>query len=77
MENLDLFPELLSQALKPERAKPRVLMHVRDAGEREDGEAIFIMACKRCGNQTSWIQLKPLKARRGILCPTCAGSTVT
>lgn len=49
------------------RAKPRVMMHVIDAG---DGMAQF--GCRKCGHETDWESVESVTvAKRGIPCPKC------
>lgn len=73
MLNLDLFEDLLPAVVPAgPRAKPRVLMHVSDAGEREDGQQICVMTCSRCGAVTDWLPFATMaKAKRGIPCEDC------
>jgi len=73
MQNLDLFAELLPTAPPAvQRAKPRVLMHVSDAGEREDGQHICVMTCRICGIKTDWLSFATMtEAKRGIPCEAC------
>ena len=62
----DLFPET-----KVQRAKPRVMAHVFDAGcSCETNLARF--ECKRCGWQSEWLSVASISdGKRGIPCPTC------
>lgn len=70
MDNLDLFAELLPGSAP--RARPRVLMHVSDAGEREDGQHICVMTCRRCGAVTGWLPFANMtEAKRGVPCQAC------
>lgn len=69
----DLFP-----GTKPPRGKPRVLMHVSDAGECHTGAAedlgkpICVMRCTRCGAETDWLIFDTVtEAKRGIPCEAC------
>lgn len=69
----DLFP-----GTKPPRARPRVLMHVCDAGQvsfgkREDfGKPLCTMRCGRCGAETDWLIFETVtEAKRGIPCDAC------
>jgi DNA-directed RNA polymerase subunit RPC12/RpoP len=73
----DLFP-----GTKPPRARPRVLMHVSDAGDSgccsESGRVkpIVKLACARCGAETEWLIFDTVtEAKRGIPCETCNGGT--
>ena len=75
MQYPGLFPATLA---KPERAKPRVLMHVCDAGDvphgaAEDlGKPLCKMRCKKCGIETDWLIFETVTAaKRGIPCETC------
>lgn len=73
MKNLDLFPQHLAAAAgeKP-RQSPRHLMHVADAGHREDGQPICKMHCRRCGAETGWLPFRSVTAaKRGIPCEAC------
>lgn len=69
---------------KPPRAKPRKLMHVRDAGNGPAGSPIVQFQCRRCGYQSDWLPMrlshtsnpKPgaltlTESKRGIPCPKC------
>ncbi|MCP1375368.1 hypothetical protein [Dyella lutea] len=65
------MPALLSYDLFPHepipRAKPRVMMHVIDAGV---GLALF--QCARCGHESDWVPYGSLSdAKRGMPCPHC------
>lgn len=69
----DLFPET-----KPPRARPRVLMHVCDAGDCHSGRADDLgkpmcrMACAKCGAETGWLIFETItEAKRGIPCEAC------
>ena len=69
----DLFPDL-----KPPRARPRVLMHVSDAGDVQSGRAddlgkpMCVMTCRRCGATTEWLVFETVtEAKRGIPCQAC------
>lgn len=71
--NLDLFPELV----KP-RAKPRVLMHVSDAGTASCGHASDLgkplcrMLCGHCGLESDWVVFDTVsEAKCGVACPRC------
>jgi hypothetical protein len=68
MQALDLFPET-----KPPRAKPRVLMHVSDAGGTGPPDDNWCrMQCVRCNAETDWINFETVtEAKRGIPCPAC------
>lgn len=71
-DNLDLFPELLPKKERAPRVAPGQLMHVEDAGEREDGQRICVMACRRCGARSGWLPFKSVsEAKRGIPCEAC------
>ena len=52
-------------------------MHVSDAGEREDGQQICVMTCKRCGAEAEWLPFASItEANRGVPCEACnAGTT--
>ncbi len=77
MPNLDLFADLLPSARPAApRARPRVLMHVSDAGEREDGQQICVMSCRHCGAETEWLPFATItEAKRGIPCEACNACT--
>jgi len=69
----DLFPETLRG-----RAKPRVLMHVTDAGDVQSGVAEDLgkpmcrMRCRRCSSETERLIFSSVtEAKRGIPCATC------
>jgi DNA-directed RNA polymerase subunit RPC12/RpoP len=56
------------------RTKPRVLMHVIDAGDCGgcgERESDVRMKCGRCGHETDWTRLLDSVAKRGIPCPKC------
>ena len=56
------------------RAKPRVMMHVVDAGQGEcyGGSHIVVMQCGRCGHKTDWFQVNTTtEGKRGKPCPKC------
>lgn len=58
----DLFP-----CTKPPRAKPRVLMHVIDAGDQ-----IAKFKCASCGAESEWLPFSTItEAKRGIPCEAC------
>lgn len=59
------------QALKPPRAKPRVMMHGTDFGY--DGDlTIAHMECPKCGHDGSWWNfVNDTEAKRGAPCPIC------
>ena len=61
----DFFPETIPP--KPQRQKPRVLMHVSDAG---CGFTQF--TCNKCGHETDWLIFDSVsEAKRGMPCPKC------
>lgn len=63
----DLRPEP-----KPPRQKPRVLMHVFDAGPGEETWGIVRFQCLKCGDETDWMRVETMtEAKRGIPCPKC------
>lgn len=57
------------------RAKPRVLMHVIDAGECGPGcdehTADVRLQCRMCGYATDWTRMLVFEAKRGVPCPKC------
>lgn len=58
----DLFP-----GTKPLRARPRVLMHVSDAGD-----CIAKYRCAKCGAESGWLPFATItEAKRGIPCEAC------
>jgi hypothetical protein len=70
---LDMF-----ENLRPPRAKPRILMHVTDAGQvhcgREEdlGKPLCRMRCTRCAAESEWLVFDTVtEAKRGIPCPNC------
>lgn len=66
---VDLFP-----STKPPRSKPRILMHVYDAGDAtQDGfDMACCFRCVKCGHKEDWVNMKNLTdAKRGIPCPKC------
>lgn len=71
MKTLDLFPDT-----KPRRARPRVLMHVTDAGDGGEGKPMCVMTCRRCGAESGWLQFDSVtEAKRGIPCEACNATT--
>ncbi len=53
------------------RRKPRVLMHVVDAGQ-EGGRPVCQMRCARCGLESDWLLFDTVtEAKRGIPCDNC------
>jgi hypothetical protein len=69
----DLFP-----GTKPPRAKPRVLMHVCDAGQVHTGQSedlgkpLCRMRCVRCGSESDWLVFDTVtEAKCGIPCEAC------
>lgn len=63
----DLFP-----GSKPPRAKPRVMMHVCDAGD-----CIANFKCFKCGATSGWLDVANIsEAKRGIPCEACNTHTV-
>jgi len=73
MARPDLFPETL-----PKRARPRVLMHVSDAGDSGELSAsgrakpLCQMRCAKCGAETGWLLFDTVtEAKRGIPCERC------
>lgn len=65
----DMFP-------KPPRKKPRVLMHVEDAGGScsggsEDTGLWVLMKCATCGYGEERYDLSVTEAKRGTACPKC------
>lgn len=61
---LELFP---GTAAKTARAKPRVMMHVIDAGD-----CIAKYHCAKCGAETKWLPFATItEAKRGIPCEAC------
>lgn len=67
LASYDLFPE----APVP-RAKPRVMMHVIDAGVD-----LALFECGRCGYNTDWVPYVSLsEAKRGMPCPDCNAEPV-
>lgn len=60
----ELFPDIV---VKPVRAKPRVMMHVIDAGD-----CIAMYCCAKCGAETKWLPFATVtEAKRGVPCDTC------
>ncbi|MBS7545562.1 hypothetical protein [Ancylobacter oerskovii] len=59
------------QALRPPRAKPRVMMHGTDFGYDGD-RTIAHMECQKCGHDGSWWNFaNDTEAKRGAPCPVC------
>lgn len=69
-KTLDLFPDSivnLDSIVKVERKKPRVMMHVFDAGD-----CIARYRCSKCGIQTWWLPVTTItEGKRGVPCGTC------
>jgi hypothetical protein len=61
----DLFP-----VPRAARAKPRVLMHMIDAGYIDAIGDALVMRCDRCGHTTEWMPEEP-GDKRGRACPIC------
>ena len=62
----DLFPET-----KVTRRRPRVLMHVYDAGDCSEGH-IVQFRCATCGYDSGWLHTRTVtEAKRGLPCPMC------
>lgn len=61
---------------RPPRRRPRVMMHVVDAGH-SDGRNGFAgpcveLECAQCGHNTGWVPSGPVwKEKRGRPCPNC------
>jgi DNA-directed RNA polymerase subunit RPC12/RpoP len=54
------------------RHRPRVLMHVIDAGDDAAGRPMARFACGRCGRETVWLGIGTIaEAKRGIPCKSC------
>ena len=55
------------------RAKPRILMHVWDAGPSDDGDTTdhVRLKCNRCGHETEWQLMRRVEAKYGVPCPKC------
>lgn len=66
---IDMFAE---DGRKPRR-KPRVLMHVSDAGIFPDGKKCIRFECSKCGYDTGHIydERSVTENKRGIPCPEC------
>jgi hypothetical protein len=55
----------------PERAAPRRLMHVCDAGNGEEGTLVQFH-CARCDHRSEWLRgITVSEAKRGLPCPRC------
>lgn len=56
-----------------QRRKPRVMMHVVDAGIFPDGKNCIKFECVSCGHNTGWMyDTKSVSAnKRGRPCPEC------
>ena len=65
---LDMFTE---SGVKPRR-KPRVMMHVSDAGNGP-GCQIIRFECTKCGHDTDWMEdvRNVSENKRGMPCPKC------
>jgi hypothetical protein len=58
---------------RPPRQRPRVMMHVVDAGNAAGAGKIIIFVCRSCGYSTNWIEdTKTVSEnKRGMPCPQC------
>lgn len=69
------MPDTLFDKGKNPRAKPRVMMHVVDAGpgcEIEGGPHAVVLECGWCGHNTGWITVQTItEGKRGKPCPVC------
>jgi hypothetical protein len=53
------------------RQRPRVMMHVEDAGH-DDEDFIAKLGCTKCGTKTAWLKFKSItECKRGIPCEQC------
>lgn len=75
-------PQLFADAPKPARARPRVLMHVCDAGdvqcgaEADLGKPMCRLRCSSCSVETDWLTFETVtEAKRGIPCEACNKET--
>lgn len=50
--------------------RPRVLMHLIDAGNIE-GERAARFSCRKCGYETGWMPAGLTEQRRGVPCENC------
>lgn len=53
------------------RARRRVMMPARDAGNFPDGNTCAEFECRKCGHRTGWIYATKAETLRGIPCPHC------
>lgn len=69
----DIMARTLELFEKPARAKPRVLMHVIDAGDNERGDKqLARLRCGKCGSETEWLEFDSVTAaKRGLPCEAC------
>ena len=70
----DLFPETVpAPEPRAPRAKPRVLMHVSDAGWSDHHDKpMCTMRCSKCGAESDWLIFETIsEAKRGTPCETC------
>lgn len=72
MRTLEMFE-------KP-RAKPRVLMHVIDAGishgacnaKGRGEQCVALFKCRKCGHESEWLECdNTTEVKKGIACPIC------
>lgn len=56
-----------------ERAKPRKLMKVYDAGPCDETSDMMRFECPRCKYLTEWEAVSKEDYRKGIACPVCSG----
>ncbi len=61
----------IEPAPKRPRAKPRVLMHVIDAGPGIDKKDMCRFGCIRCGHESEWLLCGTAEAKRGLPCLVC------
>ena len=59
-----------------ERAKPRKLMKVYDAGPCDETSDMMRFECPRCKYLTEWEAVSKEDYRKGIACPVCSGVIV-
>lgn len=72
-----IIPADLFEEVRPRR-KPRVMMHVVDAGCAPGGDlhgdhdGIAVFECRKCGHKTDWLGFRTVtEAKAGLPCPNC------
>jgi DNA-directed RNA polymerase subunit RPC12/RpoP len=67
--------ELFPIAKKP-RAKPRIMMHLIDAGDDGCGNQgalmVCLFKCPKCNKESDWLPINTTtEGKKGVPCPKC------